>query len=781
MKFKSTLSLIIGLVVLCTSSAAFADPPSRVGRVSYAEGDVATHTPDQDDWYSATINVPVTSGDAFWTERNARLEIQIAGAVIRLDHNTELDVTQLDDEGTVLEVPEGVINIHVRYMTDEGIVVLTPQGETELTRPGTYHIDTGHPRGRRPADRDYITVLDGRARFRTERNSVVIRGGDTAVAAGYLPSISIEEADTDAFDDWAERRDRRYRVTHSHRYVSPMVIGYEDLDSYGHWDRDPRYGRIWYPDYIPADWAPYRYGHWAYISPWGWTWVDDQPWGFAPFHYGRWIHYRHRWAWYPGVVEERPVYAPALVAFIGGRNFGISLSLGNSQPVGWVPLAPNEPFHPYYHVSDRYRVAVNRTTVNQTIINNVVINNRTVVNNYGNATTSTSFANRDAATVIPATAFVKGTHVKNSSVQISDKTMAQVTVAPPETIANLQPTVEAKAGGESKPGRGAQQAKRPDTRGVARERMREVREQRRAERAAERKQRKNKDSENVTDPVQNIQPAAPSNSNTQSNTLPTDSTPDVSAKKPADTPSETGAPIQESPEIQSDKQYEERRHGRRGSSRGEIVNPDASPVEPSADSSNPEDTPKGPSMDERRDRRLERTHGRHPDFDREAPSDNSESTSADNVGTANMQPSGEENSGIRGRGPHEVRENDRSKPNKVEFASPNGNQETGQEPQTKSAAPQATNQPLPPQTDANGGGTLEEKIDHRKGRENKDDASNDQRTEGRGRGQVQEESIDNQKDNKKRLSNRKHSVEEVPEIEVPEVDSQDPSSNPPAQ
>jgi hypothetical protein len=25
------------------------------------------------------------------------------------------------------------------------------------------------------------------------------------------------------------------------------------------------------------------------MSPWGWTWVDNAPWGFAPFHYGRWV------------------------------------------------------------------------------------------------------------------------------------------------------------------------------------------------------------------------------------------------------------------------------------------------------------------------------------------------------------------------------------------------------------------------------------------------------------------------------------------------------------
>ncbi len=72
---------------------------------------------------------------------------------------------------------------------------------------------------------------------------------------------------------------------------------------------------------VPAGWAPYRNGHWAWIDPWGWTWVDDAPWGFAPFHYGRWTVVDDRWGWVPGPVRQRAVYAPALVAFIGGAEF----------------------------------------------------------------------------------------------------------------------------------------------------------------------------------------------------------------------------------------------------------------------------------------------------------------------------------------------------------------------------------------------------------------------------------------------------------------------------
>ena len=118
----------------------------------------------------------------------------------------------------------------------------------------------------------------------------------------------------------------------------------------------------------------------GYISPWGWTWVDDEPWGFAPFHYGRWAYAGNRWCWVPGPVAVRPVYAPALVAFVGG----VGISIGGGPGVGWFPLAPGEVYVPYYRGSRGYveRVNVTNTVVNVTRVTNIynVYNQRNVTN-----------------------------------------------------------------------------------------------------------------------------------------------------------------------------------------------------------------------------------------------------------------------------------------------------------------------------------------------------------------------------------------------------------------
>ena len=172
--------------------------------------------------------------------------------------------------------------------------------------------------------------------------------------------------------------EREDRVV-STRYVPEEMTGYEDLDQYGAWRTAPDYGAVWVPTAVPAGWAPYRSGHWVWVSPWGWTWVDSAPWGFAPFHYGRWVWLGNHWAWAPGRRIARPVYAPALVAFIGGSNFSVSVGVGSAPAVGWVPLGWREPYRPWYRASHAHVRNVNVTHVtNVTNITNNVTNVRLV-------------------------------------------------------------------------------------------------------------------------------------------------------------------------------------------------------------------------------------------------------------------------------------------------------------------------------------------------------------------------------------------------------------------
>jgi len=112
--------------------------------------------------------------------------------------------------------------------------------------------------------------------------------------------------------------------------TSSYATFYQKLDPYGDWIETGDYGFVFQPR--PAaqsnDWRPYTNGHWVYTDA-GWTWISEEPFGWATYHYGRWIRLRNvGWLWVPG--EQ---WAPAWVSWRKGSDY-----------VGWAPLPPEAHF-----------------------------------------------------------------------------------------------------------------------------------------------------------------------------------------------------------------------------------------------------------------------------------------------------------------------------------------------------------------------------------------------------------------------------------------------------
>jgi hypothetical protein len=335
------------------------DPPDRVARLSYVDGDVGLLPSGAQDWGEAGLNRPLTTGDRLSSGAGGRAELELDGAALRLDERTDVGVLQLDDRLAQLELTQGTLNLTVRRL-DEGqsYEIDTPSVALVVDHPGSYRIDVD-PDGQ--ATR--VTAFDGNATVYGENDAqrLIVAGRSYRFADSALANVTVEDvASGDAFDAWCNQRDQRYADSGSRRYVSEDVIGYQDLDRYGEWSSDPEYGQVWYPAHVDTGWAPYRNGHWAWVGPWGWTWVDDAPWGFAPYHYGRWAWRSRGWCWVPGPIGWRPVYAPALVAFVGGSHWRVSVG---SAPVGWYPLGPGDIYDPWYRGSRHYYTRVNVTNI----------------------------------------------------------------------------------------------------------------------------------------------------------------------------------------------------------------------------------------------------------------------------------------------------------------------------------------------------------------------------------------------------------------------------------
>ncbi len=378
------LGLFTSLVVVMSCSAhAQSDgegsPPSRVGRIGLIEGDVSFFADRDEGWRKARVNYPVTSKNSVWTNGPARAEVRFGASAVRLDADTMLDVVKVDDQRTNLFLQRGVLNTKIRAYVysqrgarsddySDQFRIETDSGTWILDQSGRYRIEASPDRAE-----TRLAVFVGTARFENGSANLKVEQGKMLVVRGTTSasSFTFERANEASFDRWAEARDVRWDETHqraaSTEVISPYMTGYEDLDANGDWIDDNEYGRLWTPRTVVAGWVPYRYGSWSYVRPWGWTWIDDAPWGFAPFHYGRWVQIRTRWYWTPGRYHFRPIYAPALVTWFGDGNTSISISVGPS--VGWCPLAPREHYVPAYTNNVTYIRNINYVTNNVTVIN----------------------------------------------------------------------------------------------------------------------------------------------------------------------------------------------------------------------------------------------------------------------------------------------------------------------------------------------------------------------------------------------------------------------------
>jgi hypothetical protein len=401
---KHTRAFFLAMVLaVAVPSLLCADPPSVVGRLSLASGDVSFRPGSIDEWVPAIVNYPLTAGDDLWVDNGGRAEVHVGSTALRVGPDSSLSFLNLDDDIVQVSLTDGSLSVSVhRALEGSDIVEIdTPNAVYTLIRPGNYRVNVSS---------DYasnVVVRSGAVVVTTAGESFTVNAGQTGTVSGadsvaYFVERVIR---SDGWDSWCASREAREEGSVSLRYVSREMIGVQDLDDAGTWVMVAGYGTVWTPSHVPSGWAPYRYGRWAWVSPWGWTWIDDAPWGFAPFHYGRWAYAGNRWVWVPGAVAARPVYAPALVVFIGGDGSSV-------ENVTWFPLAPREVYVPAYTVSVTYIRRINIDHVENTRDIERVDARRVV---YANQRVP------QAVTMVPRPLFVASAPVARGAVQVTGR------------------------------------------------------------------------------------------------------------------------------------------------------------------------------------------------------------------------------------------------------------------------------------------------------------------------------------------------------------------------
>ncbi len=407
------------------------NPPSRVARISYLKGNVSFLRAGVDQWSQAALNFPATTGDRIYTDHGARAELEIGPYTVRLWESTDLTLTNLTDHIFQLGLQQGTIRLSVYELhSGDTVEVDTANGALTVDEPGKFRVQAD-PDG----EQTFVEVDSGRLEINAQDFSQTIEAPEAVRLTGQDP-VQVDTVPTrspDDFDIWSEERDHHLPESESAKYVSPGIPGYSDLDDYGHWTIVEEYGPVWYP-VVPAGWVPFRFGHWIWVDPWGWSWIEDEAWGFCPFHYGRWVLIAGVWGWLPGPIVPLPVYAPAMVAFLGGFSIGVDF-------VAWFPLGPLDPFFPWYHYGGNYLQMVNITNVrNVTNITNI-INARNINNvNYTYKTVAT--------TAVPKNVFSGGQHVASHLVHLHPAQLAKAQIVPHPPV---NPTLQAVLPGKPVP------------------------------------------------------------------------------------------------------------------------------------------------------------------------------------------------------------------------------------------------------------------------------------------------------------------------------------------
>lgn len=342
MTSAAAMTVVLGLCGPVCAQATDADgygdgyQSGAYGRVRSADAGATIVRADADsaEPVSATVNAPLFPGDMLRTDRDQRVEVQLAGgSTVRIDHNGEVVFQSLPNpsakfqDNTVVALNAGIIRVTSRLGEKEEFRIDTRDASVYLLGEGEFRIaadDRGATR---------VASLRGVAEVVGNDASVLVRGGmATSVVAGSTPDNprAYSTLASDGFDRWCASRDDAYRV--HDRYASqgdePADVPdevrpyYGELSTQGRFETDPDYGTVWYPTDVASDWRPYSDGYWSY-GPGGYFWVSNEPWGWAPYHYGNWQWTsRHRWCWVPGRV-----FAGAWVSWSWG-----------SLNVGWAPL-----------------------------------------------------------------------------------------------------------------------------------------------------------------------------------------------------------------------------------------------------------------------------------------------------------------------------------------------------------------------------------------------------------------------------------------------------------
>jgi hypothetical protein len=396
-----------------------------IGRIAHVEGQLLRYIEEEKDWVQTVQDAPFGLEDALYAGDNTKAELIMPnGTWMRIGEHTQVQLINLDSDATTVDVASGLARLYNRS-TNTVIKATTPFGYVVAPAGSGCDLYVGD-------ESLEVIAVRGEVDFvheATGRRYPIREGGDSLIADRQTTARGNGTVDG-PWDDWNGQRERvwaerqRARSASAQFLPEPIRENAYVLEDYGRWERvyyDGDYRDMWRPTRIESGWRPYTSGRWVvYYGDNCWI-PDDEPFGYVTHHYGSWVYVDsfRSWYWMPPVVHRHRSTPKQFTGF--GWYPGRVGWLHHRDSIGWVPLAPHEPYYghrPWGHHTmlihrgkpkpyrlDRYRYLdeavviprdhfyrghrytpyVDRTVNKAVLINNykpTTVINKTVINNF---------------------------------------------------------------------------------------------------------------------------------------------------------------------------------------------------------------------------------------------------------------------------------------------------------------------------------------------------------------------------------------------------------------
>ena len=357
---KPLVLLYLLIITLIFSPPALAqDPqgmeeldPVLIGRISHVEGLMFRYDPASDRWVSTTREAPFGVDDLLRSDPDARAEVLLPNNTwIRMDGDTRLLLTALNPEITEVDLPFGTGRFYNKSDGTE-LNVTTPFGRISAPPGSAFDLYVGEEGIDIVAVQDSVFFFHNASgrRHEVRENSAAISadmGSVSAMPDNGDPDWTAWNRSMDAL--WADRMASRGKST---AYLPPELRSEAHaLDEHGHWERihyEGRHYRFWRPTRVSASWSPFSWGAWI-VWHGDHVWVPHEPFGWVTHHYGNWIFTAGHWYWAPPVTRIM-VQARLPLLHIGFAWYPGRVSwIHSGAHVGWIPLAPYEPYYTHRH------------------------------------------------------------------------------------------------------------------------------------------------------------------------------------------------------------------------------------------------------------------------------------------------------------------------------------------------------------------------------------------------------------------------------------------------